>query len=91
MDYVKVRDSAIALLLAGFVLKLLQSHTLRKRVDTQNLSRLYRETLVTSHVQEVSDVSFLNKHIIATNKSSGWVPETCNLLGRYNRLDPAPL
>lgn len=50
VDYVKVRDSAIALLLAWFVLKLLQSHTLRKCVDTQDLSRLCRETQDALHV-----------------------------------------
>lgn len=56
VDYVKVRDSAIALLFAGFVLKLFQSHTLRKRVDTQDLRRLCRETLVTLHTHDWSDV-----------------------------------
>lgn len=51
MDYVKVRDSAIALLLARFVLKLFQSHALRKRVDPKDLSRLCREKLITLHRQ----------------------------------------
>jgi len=40
VDYVKVRHSAVALLLARLVLKVLQGHTLRKSVNTQDFGWL---------------------------------------------------
>lgn len=40
MDNVEMRDRAVALLLAGFVLKLLQRNSLGESVNPQDLRRL---------------------------------------------------
>lgn len=44
VDYVKVRHSAVALLLPGLVFKVLQGHTFCESVNTQDLRWLMKET-----------------------------------------------
>lgn len=92
MDNVKVRDSAVALLFAGLVLKLLHSYALCERVNTQDFRRLQRGREDSTVLLAKGDGLYLHT-AHDTHIPSLWVieasPGTCIPPGRYSRSDPA--